>query len=188
MADHYTAENSSGRSAGPVFMAGQILPPMLLLPLFSTPFDIFVSLYWFIGGIAAIVSLTSLGNSFSGGDANEFRLRQLRPALTLLVFVAAASYMARTSAQLERKADAIGREVAAQMQHECQRLKKCPQAPAGWTIEHQRVFLPLEFMQLAYTTTDAQSRFTIRVFHRMEDELVIEGGVFGQLRESRRMN
>lgn len=188
MTDHDTAETLSGSPAGPFFMAKQILPPMLLVPLFCTPFDVIVSLYWFVGAIAATVSLWRLTRSFLARDARQFRNRSLRPALTLLIFVAAATYMAAKSAKLERKADTIGREVATRIQQECQRLAKCPQAPDGWKIEHQRAFLTVDFMRLSYTTDDAKTRFTIRVVHRMEDELVIEGGVPGPLHESRRLN
>lgn len=188
MTDNAAQDPAEQQSDGFFLVAGQVLPPMLLLPLFVTPFDIFVSLYWFAGGIAALISFWQLLKSFFTRAAEVNRLRRLRSALTLLVFASAATYMTITSHHLERKVNAIGREVAKRIQDECIRMKQCPQAPDGWRTENQRVFLPVDFMQLAYFVTDENTRFTIRVIYRMEDELVIEGGVSNVLRETRRLH
>jgi hypothetical protein len=182
------ASSERPRKATVIGLTKQLLPPLLLLPLFFLPFEVFTALYWLAGGVALCGSMMTLVRI---AWAHVRRRRPdwfiaLRPGLTVLFFGTAAATMSLTTAALTRDADQLGRMVASEMQAVCTKQGKCVAAPPGsdWEIiDSDRAIKRLKFMSVEYRTNSAGSEFTVRVRHRTEDELRIHGGVAAALRE-----
>ena len=166
-------------------LAKQLLPPLLLLPLFFLQFELFTSLYWLAGGIAACGALWNLLRmawGFLRSRRQEWFVA-LRPGLTILLIGAAATTMGLVSAGVAEEADQLGRTTAAQMQEACRAQGICPGAPPGWELAGDRARKAVRFMSVEYSLNSKASEFTVRVRHRMENELLIHGGATVPLRE-----
>ena len=176
------------RSRTIVALVKQLVPPLLLLPLFGMPWDIGTSLFWLVGGVAACVSVAKLSRIRSARAPEQPPVWHvgLRPGLTVALFGAALVTMIVVSAGLETEVDQLGRALASEMQATCTRQATCLPIPPGsdWiTIENHRAVKRVKSMSVEYRTDPAGSEFTVRIRHRMEDELRIHGGVGRTLKE-----
>lgn len=176
------------RSGTIVTLAKQLIPPLLLLPLFGMPWDIGTSLFWLGGGVAACLSAVKLSQIRSARAPKQRPIWHvaLRPGLTVALFGAALATMTVISSGLETEVDQLGRALASEMQATCTRQAKCLPIPPGpdWVkIDDNRALKRVKFMSVEYRTNPAGTEFTVRIRHRMEDELRIHGGVGSTLKE-----
>ena len=156
----------------------RIAPPLLLLPLFIIPFDIFTSLIWLACGIAVVVSLYNLCKR---GNVN----RKVRPALTIIIFFSAAIYMFNHTANVQNEIDNLAFATASIVQATCNSEGACPEPPLGWQMDRGRACTRVEFMRACYNRYEDNLKFMIRVQHSMGNELLIRGGVNIELQKDR---
>lgn len=165
----------------------QVFPPLLLLGLAWVPFSPFVFVFWLAGLACAVVSAVKLVRF---GLARVRRkavdsTSVLRPALTLVVFVAVAAY-AREVAGLEaREADGFARATARDVQAACDRDGKCPGAIAGWeALDANRSRTVRAGVRIDYKALPDRSGFRITVVHALEWLRDFEGGVGKRVTEN----
>lgn len=157
---------------------GRIAPPLLLLPLFVIPFDIFTSLIWLVCGIAAVFSIYNLFKKRAA-------IRNIRPALTIIIFFSAAIYMFNHTANVHNEIDNLAFATASVVQATCNSERVCPEPPPGWQMDRGRACTKVKFMRACYHRYEDDLRFMIRVQHSMGSELLIRGGVNIELLEDR---
>ena len=169
-------------------IAAQVLPPLLLLPLFVMPVEVFTSLYWMAGFVAALLSVVTLSRLSAkpkAGAPAKDRSRALRPALTLVIFAAAAFVGFRQGAGDSAAADAFARDAAREVRAACVRDGKCPEAPSGWDRKPgERVIRTVAGRRVEYRRLD-EGAFLITVRHPLEEMLEIRGGVQAEVEEKR---
>jgi len=159
--------------------SARIIPPLLLLPLFKVPFEVFTSLIWLVCGIATIQSLYNL---FKKWDMKS----KIRPALTVIIFFSAATYMFNHTVSVRKEIDNIARAAASNVQTTCKSEGVCPESPQGWQKDRSdRVCTRVEFMRACYIRPEDNLKFLIRVRHSIDDTLLIQGGVNDELQEER---
>ncbi len=156
----------------------KLVPPLLLLPLFIIPFDIFTSLLWLVCGIAAVVSLYNLCKR---ADIN----RKIRPILTIIIFFSAAIYMFNHTANVQNEIDNLALATASIVRATCDSEGACPEQPPDWIIDRGRACTKVEFMRACYHRYEDNLKFMIRVQHSMGNELLIRGGVNIDLQKDR---
>jgi hypothetical protein len=169
-------------------IAAQVLPPLLLLPLFVMPAEVITSLYWLAGFVAALISITTLvkvARKPNAGEPARDWIRALRPALTLGIFTVAATFGLEQGKDDSAAADTFAREVARATRATCVRDGKCPLAPAGW--DHKpgdRVIRVVSGRRVEYRRPE-EGLFLITVRHPLEEMLEIRGGVSKEIEEQR---
>lgn len=156
----------------------RILPPLLLLPLFVTPWDVTGLIYWMICAIAALHALFSLRH-MSGHCAawKEF----LRPLLTVVIFAAAVA----VGFAVEQASKRYAQNLAAQLQRACKEQGRCPAAPEGWQVQGKFARSGYGHWTFVYLTNAGRNEFGLWVHRRNENEICIHGGSTIELSEVR---
>jgi hypothetical protein len=169
-------------------IAAQVLPPLLLLPLFVMPVEVFTSLYWLVGALAALLSITTLAKVARrprAGEPARDRMLALRPGLTVGIFTVAAIVGFGQGGNDSAAADTFARELARATRAACLRDGKCPQAPEGWNHKPgDRVIRNVSGRRIEYRRPE-DGVFLITVRHPLEEMLEISGGVSKEVEEQR---
>lgn len=157
----------------------QVLPPLLLLPLFVMPWDATGLFYWIICWIAALGALLALLRNLSGlGKSNPSTGRfpawktNLRPLLTVAIFATAVAVGFIVEAASSRYTE----ELASHLQRECKERGRCSPAPEGWRVEGEFARSSHGHWRFTYVTNAEQSEFGLWVYRRNENEKCIHGG------------
>ena len=166
----------------------QILPPLLLLPLFVMPWDVTGLFYWIVCGIAALIALFNLLGSLSGlrrPDPTASHLAawqaNLRPLLTIAIFTVAVASGFAVEASTNRYAE----ELASRLQRSCKEQGRCLPAPEGWRAEGKYAHSDYGHWKFTYVTNADQSEFGLWIYMRNEVEKCIHGGSTINLSEVR---
>jgi hypothetical protein len=167
-------------------IAAQVLPPLLLLPLFVMPVEVFTSLYWMAGAGAALISIMALARMarrWRAGEPPRDWIPALRPGLTVGIFTVAAIVGFRQGGDDSAAADAFARELARAARAACLRDAKCPQAPEGWNPKPgDRIIRAVSNRRVEYRRPE-DGIFLITVRHPLETSLEIRGGVSKEIEE-----
>lgn len=154
----------------------RILPPLLLLPLFVTPWDVTGLIYWMICAIAALHALFSLRPMFGHRAAwKEF----LRPLLTVVIFTAAVA----VGFAVEQASSRYAANLAAHLQRACQQQGRCPAVPEGWPVQGKFSRSSYGHWTLVYLTNAGRDEFGLWVHRRNENEVCFHGGSAIELSE-----
>lgn len=155
-------------------LTGQVLPPLLLLPLFVMPWDVTGLVYWIACGIAALISLPNLL-----GSRPLTSKASLRPLLTVVLFVAAVA----TGFVVEEASNRYAEELATHLQHACKTRGRCLLAPEGWRREGKYARSSYGHWTFTYVTNTNQSEFGLWIHMRNEVENCVQGGSAISLQE-----
>lgn len=157
----------------------QILPPLLMLPLFVMPWDVTGLVYWMMCATAALISLFSLLWSLSGlkkTNPSTGRLpagkANLRPLLTVAIFAAAVTAGFVVELATSRYAD----NLATRLQRSCKDRGRCLPAPEGWPVQGKFARSSYGHWTFVYVTNAEQSEFGLWIHRRNENEKCIQGG------------
>lgn len=172
-------ESIAPMPTGAKFAFKKILPPLLLLPLWITPWDVGGLIYWMLGAMAALVSLLNLlllafkrGGRGVTENYPPFWLVGLRSLLTLAIFCVAVLAGLAVDAAASQHAD----ELARRLQQQCQAQGRCPTVPDGWRVDGKIARSSYGHWKLAYVTNASQSEFGLWVHRRNENEQCVHGG------------
>jgi len=110
---------------------GQILPPLLILPLSVMPPDFPVAILWIIGWIACVISFISLSRMLIRSrhlGRSAFK-PSVRPMLTIVFML-----LAHISIQVSvGGASEFGRQAAQEINRRCHVEGLCPTSIPGWS-------------------------------------------------------
>lgn len=172
-----TAQGSLPAKDQPILIViiSQVLPPLLMLPLFMFPWDL-ILIYWIVCGIAALSALSNLSaRRLLGWKAN------LRSLLTVTVFAAAVAAGFAIEAASSRYAE----ELASHLQRACKERGRCLPAPEGWRVQGNLARSNHGHWTFTYVTNAEQSEFGLWVHMHNEVEKCIHGGSAIPLNEIR---
>jgi len=149
-----------------VVIISQVLPPLLMLPLFMFPWDL-ILIYWIVCGMAALSALSNLSaRRVLGWKAN------LRSLLTVTIFAAAVAAGFAVEAASSRYAD----ELTASLQRACKERGRCLAVPEGWRAQRNLARSNHGHWTFTYVTNVEQSEFGLWVHMHNEVEKCIHGG------------
>jgi hypothetical protein len=168
----------------------QLLPPLLLAPLISTPVDFPVFLFWLIGAICLLISIVSavirlLGIGFGAASKRRERLLHLiRPMLTIVIVSTAHICVQHSMYLAEHQAAVVGDSV----QREARRTGSYPETLANWQLrgwddeKHSTKELgwTAEY-RATYRRYPAGDGFTITLHVDMDTSMVVSGSVKEEL-------
>lgn len=159
-------------------LLSQILPPLLMLPLFVVPWDLYL-LYWIICGLAALIALSNLLGSLSGLKRSNPSASylpawnvNLRSLLTVVIFTVAVA----AGFAVERASGRYAEELAARLQRACKERGRCLHAPEGWRAQGNSARSNYGHWSFTYVTNAEQSEFGLWIHMRNEAEKCIHGG------------
>lgn len=157
----------------------QILPPLLLLPLFVTPWDVTGLFYWIICGIAALHalfkllwSLFRLSKSNPSASSLPAWKTNLQPLLTVAIFASAVV----VGFIVEEATSRYAEDLASRLQSSCKERGRCPPTPEGWRVEGKFAHSNYGHWTFVYATNAEQSEFGLWIHKRNENEKCIHGG------------
>lgn len=159
-----------------VFMR-QVGPPLLLLPLFVASLDVTWLVAWMLGGMAALISVITLGSLLiaTGRKERAFSFKRetmTRPLLTVLIVSAAWGVASLT----EANADRYGTQLIATLQHACKQQGQCPVMPEGWRQHGKYAQGKHGHWVFTYVTNPARSEFGLVIHKNWETERCVYGG------------
>jgi len=158
-----------------VVIISQVLPPLLLLPLFMFPWDL-ILIYWIVCGVAALSALSNLSTKRALGWKEN-----LRSLLTVAIFAAAFA----TGFVVESASGRYAEELASRLQRECKDQGRCPSAPEGWLMDGKLARSSYGHWTFTYVTNAEQSEFGLWIHMHNEVEKCIHGGSTISLSEVR---
>ncbi len=172
------AGNQQIRQAGQDTVVSQILPALLMLPLFVIPWDLGF-LYWIVCGFATLIALFNLLGSLSGLRAPNPSASlipvwkaNLRPLLTIAIFFAAVAVAFAVEAASGRYAE----ELALRLQSACKERGRCLTVPEGWRMEGKYARSNYGHWTFTYVTNAEQNEFGLWIHMHNEHEKCIHGG------------
>ena len=171
-----------------LLLLGQILPPLLLLSLITTPLDSATtlgSLGWRGAKLCLVVCVGSLivralTIGLGAPSKRGMRtLRLLRPAAAIVIALAVQTSVER-SLQIAKREAAL---IATTIQAEALRDKGCPSSLAGWTVS-QGMKSPISRSEsgetviyaLHYQASAGRDRFVLTFRPRAPDKITFTGG------------
>lgn len=168
----------------PLIFMRQVAPPLLLLPLFVASFDVTWLVAWMLGGMAALLSVITLGSRLitAGRSERAFAFKpatMTRPLLTVLIVPAALAVASLT----EANADRYGIQLIAALQHVCKQQGQCPVVPEGWRQQGKYALGKHGHWDFTYVTNPARSEFGLVIHKNWETERCIYGGTSIELIE-----
>ena len=163
-----------------IIPASQILPPLLLLPLFMVPFDEGGIVLWMIGLLAVLISTLSLLVRMARREERVYPWETMpRPLLTILIVCGAFGVGLLVQADSKRYVQ----ELAAALQRACMEQARCPDAPDGWQLDeryapgdHRRIRTTRGHWHLTYITSPERDEFELWIRKATEVEICIHGG------------
>ena len=163
-----------------IIPVSQILPPLLLLPLFMAPFDELGIVLWMIGLLAALISILSLLVRMARKEERVYPWETMpRPLLTILIVSGAFGVGLVVQADSERYAH----ELVTVLQRACKEQGRCPVAPEGWQLDkryargdHRRVRATHGHWSFTYVTNPKRSEFEVWIHKAKEVEKCAHGG------------
>jgi hypothetical protein len=166
---------------------GQILPPLLILPLAIAPPDFPMAILWIIGWLAFMVSLINLLRMLVRSRRLGFSAFKpsLRPILTI-VFVLFAQLSIQMSVA---RANEFGRKAAEEIQQRCHTEQVCPASISGWsprsdTFVSETFAGALAKYRVLYSVSGDRKQFSVLIRHDIDRGLLFIGGVDKELHES----
>jgi len=166
---------------------GQIIPPLLILPLAITPPDFPMAFLWIIGWLACAVSLINLVRMLIRSrhlGRSAFK-PSMRPMLTIVFML-----FAHLSIQMSlARANEFGRKTAQEINRRCHVEQLCPTSISGWSPRSD-AFLSETFAgalakyRVLYSVSGDRKQFSVLVRHDLDRSLLFIGGVDKELHES----
>jgi len=166
---------------------GQILPPLLILPLAITPPDFPMAILWIIGWLASVVSLINLLRMLVRSRRLGFSAFKpsVRPILTIIFML-----FAQLSIQMSvARANEFGRKAAQEIQRRCHAEQVCPASILDWSPRSD-AFVSETFAgawakyRVLYSVSGDRKQFSVLVRHDLDRGLLFIGGVDKELHES----
>lgn len=149
-----------------VVIISQVLPPLLMLPLFMFPWDL-ILIYWIVCGVAALSALSNLS------ARRPLRWKaNLRSLLTVTIFAAAVAAGYAVEAASSRYAE----ELTASLQRACKERGRCLAVPEGWRVQGNLARSNHGHWSFTYVTNAEQSEFGLWIHMHNEVEKCIHGG------------
>jgi len=166
-----------------------VIPPLILLPLVSIPFDLPTGFFWLIGGVAMFVSFCHIvykigqkgwATIFSRQYTLEYKTL-LRPLLTIVVML-----VAFTSSKVSgNAARSHALKIAEQVQSTCIKAGECPGEMPGWPKHGSAYVISAgTLMRFPIYYEPAEDRKDFRLFVRwsIDSRFVVTGGVNSKLK------
>ncbi|MHC4742243.1 MAG: hypothetical protein ACYS8Z_10040 [Planctomycetota bacterium] len=172
-----------------------LLPPSLLVFLIWIPQDWFTSGIWLTAIISTFISVCSIlvnvvvaiDRKVERGEPISRRLavRLVRPVLVVCLF-----FFADNMVDLSMKsADIYAVELARQMQRICNANGICPESVKEWPYEYSESDIGQFYYgkygttyPIRYDVSEDGKEFEIMVFHNMDEDFYVTGGVNKELR------
>jgi hypothetical protein len=165
---------------------GQIIPPLLILPLAAMPPDLPTAFLWIIGWIACAVSFISLACKIDRSRRLGFSALKpsVRPVLTIIFML-----FAYVSIQMSlARANEFGRHAAQEINRRCHVERLCPASISGWSPRSdasasETYAGALAKYRVRYRVSGDRKQFSVFVRHDIDRGLGISGGVDMELQE-----
>jgi hypothetical protein len=160
----------------------QIIPPLIILPLFTMPMDIGTGIFWLAGIIALFVSLFSIGRKFiahlRSKNTQSTLVDIIRPSLTILFMILAISSVKYSLSKAENYAF----ETAKYIQTKCDSDNICPDYIPTWnqsggSFTCESLAGGLAKYRVLYGLNEDKKNFTILLRLNMDSHLYFYGGV-----------
>ncbi|MEN6308705.1 MAG: hypothetical protein ABFD91_13240 [Anaerohalosphaeraceae bacterium] len=164
-----------------------LYPPAWMLFLFWIPLDIMQAIFWISAGVAFLFSTVSLFFQFSRiifcfytkkAQIPFFKMRLLRPAITIVIFLLACFSLRLSLRAADRYAVQKAKEIQAKVNVE----KKCSRVFEEWPEEGLMYGrFGTKYPIMYYLSNEDPNTFIIFVRHSIDDGFYIKGGIDREL-------
>ena len=160
----------------------QIVPPLIILPLFTMPMDIGTGIFWLAGIIAFCISFFSIGRKvfthLRSKNKQSTLLNIIRPGLTIILMILAFSSVKFSLSKAEN--DAF--EIAEYVQKKCDSDNTCPDYIPTWNRKDgsftcESLVGGLAKYRILYFVSEDKKDFTIKLRLNIDSHLSFYGGV-----------